>query len=307
MIESEDSLRAGMGGMADGPVPAYYENSSEAQYEGEGEGEQDLEIGVGVGGSGAPSSSTSASTSRYSNSAWDPSSSTLDTGLEAEYDGYEELSLSLSSRIPPPRIDEDVSPPSPPPFPTSPLSPNYLEPDVNSEQHVGMVFPPPSFADVTSSAGELSAGSSGPTSGASSRNNTAPSSPCFLPTHHVAAALFDSSPLCDPTTLPLDRNHPREREEGGGDIEEGSEDTEIEPPPYFGLPSPPLRSLSPALQSPLAPHQHLHEEAGPEISPALEQGSVTGSINGPPPYTNLGEGMQMVGVTARGELLRLLD
>lgn len=64
---------------ADGPVPSYHESESEPAE-----------------GSGSGSWGERAAASRAG---------------EEEYDGYEELSASLSTRAPPPTIDEDVSPP----------------------------------------------------------------------------------------------------------------------------------------------------------------------------------------------------
>ena len=102
----------------DGPVPEYHESASPGEGSGSGS--------WSVTGEGSHGFSIEDLEERGEE--------------EEEYDGYEELSASLSTRVPPPTIDEDVSPPDaemedsdPPPtiydesftsVPTSPTHPN---------------------------------------------------------------------------------------------------------------------------------------------------------------------------------------
>ncbi|KAL8292320.1 hypothetical protein RQP46_001786 [Phenoliferia psychrophenolica] len=79
---------------ADGPVPTYHESANEPSP-GEGSGSGSWAI---AGGSG------------FAFGGEDGRVESVEEE-EEEYDGYEELSASLSTRVPPPTIDEDVSPP----------------------------------------------------------------------------------------------------------------------------------------------------------------------------------------------------
>ncbi|BGO94676.1 hypothetical protein NBRC10512_004894 [Rhodotorula toruloides] len=89
--ESSESWR-----QVEAPVPTYVENS-------------ELDDGVpAASGSRWPGESVREDNTRQVPLAY------IETGDEEEYDGYEDVSLAatLSDRPPPPRIDDDVSPPS---------------------------------------------------------------------------------------------------------------------------------------------------------------------------------------------------
>lgn len=96
---------------ADGPVPTYHESANESiTTPGEASGSWGA-----LGGEEGTSAHGSGGEPTVARDLWDRSGG---GGEEVEYDGYEELSASLSTRAPPPTIDEDVSPPDasdPPP------------------------------------------------------------------------------------------------------------------------------------------------------------------------------------------------
>ncbi|KAK4055128.1 hypothetical protein OIV83_000408 [Microbotryomycetes sp. JL201] len=83
----------------DGPVPTYFESTSSMNDGGGSWTPQPPPVSPLVPG-------TSAGLSP-------PAHSNADSTFEEEYDGYEDISASLSNLAPPPAIDEDVSPPSP--------------------------------------------------------------------------------------------------------------------------------------------------------------------------------------------------
>ncbi|ORY80209.1 hypothetical protein BCR35DRAFT_352539 [Leucosporidium creatinivorum] len=215
---------------ADGPVPTYHESAATARSMGEPSGSWNA--------SGSPSpGESSASSSGLGNGK-----SENDTSWDDEYDGYEEISASLSTRAPPPTIDEDVSPPPPssssigspsdpsPPPPASPPPPPPEDLDLDldltpppdhfgSSQHTSFSFIPLNSHAVSHST--LTNVSSSPSSTPST--TSAPASPLVLqPLYTVSTSSLSPHLDLDGTeeAPPLSP--------GGGMGEEGS------PPPYGG-------------------------------------------------------------------------
>lgn len=93
---------------ADGPVPTYHESAAQAQAQAQTDSSWTTDR------SSPPPLSPATPSSSSNAHGKQAASEDEDAALFAEeYDGYEEMSASLSTLAPPPTIDEDVSPPSP--------------------------------------------------------------------------------------------------------------------------------------------------------------------------------------------------
>ena len=106
----------------DGPVPAYHESAASS--------------GEASGSWGGGASSTS-----FRAALWNSEREGEGYDGEEEYDGYEELSASLSTRAPPPTIDEDVSPPSATEDPPPSLDAPFARPDDSPPTFAPNPFP----------------------------------------------------------------------------------------------------------------------------------------------------------------------
>jgi len=189
-------------------------------------------------------------------------------GEEEEYDGYEELSIPIAN--PPPRIDEDVSPPSPS-DPSHPemypgITPQLLQ-DATSEEEP-MTPPPNDFATLDFSEHLTSSNPLPP----SAPSSSAPSSP--------------PPPLSPLSTLyprpPASPDHPA-------------------PPPSLGHSHLPPPYPPPRSPPPLPPRS---QEEGMERRDS--ESSETTSLRDPPPYEQGEEAefeLVRFGVNRRGELV----
>lgn len=272
---------------ADGPVPTYHESAATARSLGE------------ASGSWHASGSTSPGEGSASSSSVGTGKNEMDTSWDEEYDGYEEISASLSTRAPPPTIDEDVSPPPPssssisstldpsPPPPASPPPPLPEDLDLDLDltpppDHFGP-SQPTSFSFIPFNSHSIS--HTALTNVSSSPNSTpttsAPASPRVLqPLYAVSNSSL--SPRLD---LDATEDAPR-LSPGGGMGEDGS------PPPYGGA------------GEGATPPEPSSEEREPRAA-VHEQGQREPRVaNGPPPeYSSHGHGHQGAGV---GEVQSIL-
>lgn len=210
----------------DGPVPTYHESAVAAA--------EDEHSAGGSGSSWLGEGPTSVMGEGSSKAA-------VDTSLDEEYDGYEEVSMSasLSTRAPPPTIDEDVSPPPPTPGSADNASLPLPSPSAHDSDLLPSLTPPPD--DFGSQQQQQRGGQfsfipllSHPPTSSSSPDTSGPSSPLQLqplyPSDVPGLSLGASAHLSDVPPPPLS---PTSLDMALGTGEQGS------PPPYGGGPSPP--------------------------------------------------------------------
>ncbi|GJN91554.1 hypothetical protein Rhopal_004577-T1 [Rhodotorula paludigena] len=185
-------------------------------------------------------------------------------GYEEEYDGYEELSLpaTLSTRLPPPGIYDDVSPPSA----GEPSSAMGLElatamGGVIDESDDGETPPPDDFAAYRSRLGAVAEAVESPPpplhhSGVEGSEAETPPPHIDFPPLHAGSAHLPSTPPPGPDMHATAASGPGETPPPGIDYPHAASSPPPPahlPPPYFGAPSPAPSSSAPALPPPPPP------------------------------------------------------
>ena len=272
-VETEQREEHQPGWMSeDGPVPTYHESAAAAAEDVDAVGEV---AGTGSSWLGEGSSSSTGEGS---------SKAAVDTLLDEEYDGYEEISMSasLSTRAPPPTIDEDVSPPPPTPGIAASSGLPLPAPSPEHNDLLPSLTPPPDdfgsqHQEQRNQFSFIPLSIHSPAASPSTPNTSAPSSPLQLHPLYSTDIPGLSLGATGHTEGPPPPLSPSSVGMSLAAGEEGS------PPPYGGAPSPshgPRGSLTPAPSGPAVaaqPSRAAGEDRGEGRGGLLSAGA------GPPP------------------------